>query len=82
MRQDGGLEMRDKMGHAAAALRALAAAAKNLARRDDTQGVHGEDAGDRLADILGRNDVTLTDDHALFRLPAGRRRYRSVPRGI
>jgi hypothetical protein len=34
MRQNGGFEMGDKMGHAAAALRALAAAAEDLARCD------------------------------------------------
>ena len=63
MRQDGGLEMRDKMGHAAAALRALAAAAENFARRHHAQLIEFHQTADGLPDVLRGDDIALANDH-------------------
>jgi hypothetical protein len=62
-RKDGLLHMLDQMRHAAAALRTLAATAENLARRHHAKFISLHQAADGFLDVLGGDDVALTDDH-------------------
>jgi hypothetical protein len=55
--------MLSQMRHAAAALRALTAAAEDLAGGHDTKLVGLHQAADGLLDVARGNDIALTDNH-------------------
>jgi hypothetical protein len=61
--EDGGFHMLNQMLHAAAALRTLAAAAENLARRHHAEFIDLHQAADGLLDVARGDDIALTDDH-------------------
>lgn len=63
--EDGLFHMLNQMRHAAAALRALAAAAENLAGRHHAKFIQLHQAVDGLLDVLRGNDIALADDHDL-----------------
>jgi len=55
--------MLNQMRHAAAALRTLAAAAEDLARRHHAKLVELHQAANRLLDVAHCDDIALADDH-------------------
>lgn len=61
--EDGHFHMLNQMRHAATALRTLAAAAENLARRHHTELVELHQAANRLLDVAHGDDIALADDH-------------------
>jgi hypothetical protein len=63
--KDGGFHMFNQMRHAAAALRAPAAAAENFAWRHHAILIELHQAADGLLDVARGNDIALTDDHEL-----------------
>lgn len=61
--EDRCFHMLNQMRHAAAALRTLAAAAEDLARRHHTKLVELHQAANRLLDVARGDDIALADDH-------------------
>jgi len=59
------LHMLNQMRHAAAALRTLAAAAEDLARRHHAELVELHQTADGLLDVARGDDIALTNDHRL-----------------
>jgi hypothetical protein len=79
--EDRRFHVLDEMRHAAAALRALAAAPENLARRHYAKYIELHQAADSLLDVARGDDIALTDDHRLL-TPLMLRWPRSGPRSI
>jgi hypothetical protein len=56
--------MLNQVSHATAALRALTAAAEDLARRYDAKRIDLHQAADGLLDVARGNDIALADNHS------------------